>query len=133
MRWRPGEARRASKPDDVLADDAAGHSRRLHPGVGQVTGANIPYVTPNSTCSLCGQMGGDVDASLLCAACRRTTAAARALHRFNAPRVGNDIEDWDTIGASYRARWVKQARLALEAAERQERSEAVTPVVEARG
>lgn len=60
-------------------------------------------------------------------------AAARALHRFNAPRVGNDIEDWNTLGSSYQGRWLKQARLALEAAERQERSEAVTPVVEARG
>ncbi len=60
-------------------------------------------------------------------------AAARALHRFNAPRVGNDIEDWDTLGPSYQGRWRKQATLALEAAERQERSEAVTPVVEARG
>lgn len=98
-----------------------------------MTEANVPYVRPNSTCSLCGQMGGDVDTSLLCATCRRITAAARALHRFNAPRVGNDIEDWETIGASYRVRWVKQATLALEAAERQERSEAVTPVVEGRG
>ncbi len=60
-------------------------------------------------------------------------AAARALHRFNAPRVGNDIEDWETIGESYRGRWVKQARLAIEAAEQQERSEAVTHVAEGRG
>lgn len=60
-------------------------------------------------------------------------AAARALHRFNAPRVGNDVEDWAGLSESYRARWVKQATLALDAAARQERSEAVTPAAEVRG
>ena len=43
-------------------------------------------------------------------------AAARALHRFNAPRVGNDVESWDDIGEAARARWTKMATLALGAA-----------------
>ena len=65
--------------------------------------------------------------------CAAIEAAARALHRFNAPRVGNDVEAWDSLPESYRNRWLKQATLAIDAAERQERSEAETPSAEARG
>ena len=56
-------------------------------------------------------------------------AAARALHRFNAPRVGNDVESWDDIGEAARARWTKMATLALGAAKAVFR-EANTPVME---
>ena len=60
-------------------------------------------------------------------------AAARALHRFNAPRVGNDVEQWESITPSAQLRWIKMATLALEAAEAAARREANTPVVEVRG
>ena len=60
-------------------------------------------------------------------------AAARALHRFNAPRIGNDVEQWESVSPPTQARWMKQAALALEAAELAARREANTPVVEVRG
>ena len=44
-------------------------------------------------------------------------AAARALHRFNAPRVANDVEPWESVPPNTQARWRKQAELALLAAE----------------
>lgn len=44
-------------------------------------------------------------------------AAARTLHRFNAPRVANDVEQWDVVPPATQARWMKQAELALRAAE----------------
>lgn len=40
-------------------------------------------------------------------------AAARALHRFNAPRVANDVEPWESVPPNTQARWKKQAELAL--------------------
>lgn len=43
-------------------------------------------------------------------------AAARALHRFNAPRVANDVEPWESVPPNTQARWRKQAELALLAA-----------------
>jgi hypothetical protein len=43
-------------------------------------------------------------------------AAARSLHRFNAPRVANDVESWDQVTPVNKARWLKQAELALIAA-----------------
>lgn len=58
-------------------------------------------------------------------------AAARALHRFGAPRIGNDVERWDTIGASAQVKWYRMAQIALEAAEAAR--EADTPVIERRG
>ncbi len=54
-------------------------------------------------------------------------AAARALHRFGAPRVGNDVERWETIGASGQVRWMRMAQIALQAAE--DAREADTPVM----
>ena len=47
-------------------------------------------------------------------------AAARALHRFNAPRVANDVEPWESVPPNTQARWRKQAELALLAAEASE-------------
>ena len=44
-------------------------------------------------------------------------AAARALHRFNAPRVANDVEGWEQVMPNVRERWRKQAELALLAAQ----------------
>lgn len=44
-------------------------------------------------------------------------AAARAIHRFNAPRVANDVEPWEAVMPNVQARWMKQAELALLAAE----------------
>lgn len=44
-------------------------------------------------------------------------AAARALHRFNAPRVANDVESWESVPPNTQVRWRKQAELALLAAE----------------
>jgi len=44
-------------------------------------------------------------------------AAARALHRFNAPRVANDVEPWESVPPNTQMRWRKQAELALLAAE----------------
>lgn len=58
-------------------------------------------------------------------------AAARALHRFNAPRVGNDVEAWEYISPASQARWLKMATLAFEAAALVASREAETPVVEA--
>ena len=60
-------------------------------------------------------------------------AAARALHRFNAPRVGNGIENYDTLGAASQSRWLQMASRALDAARLAESREAETPVVEVRG
>ena len=60
-------------------------------------------------------------------------AAARALHRFNAPRIGNDVEKWEAVSPSTQARWIKMATQALDAAELAARREADTPVVEVRG
>lgn len=59
-------------------------------------------------------------------------AAARALHRFNAPRVGNDVEAWESVSPPTQARWLKQAQAALDAAELAAKREADTPVVEER-
>jgi len=58
-------------------------------------------------------------------------AAARALHRFNAPRVANDVEPWEQVTPVNQARWLKQAEIALRAA--RDSAEAETPVVERRG
>jgi len=44
-------------------------------------------------------------------------AAARALQRFNAPRVANDVQAWEHTSQAERNRWVAQARLALAAAD----------------
>ncbi len=57
-------------------------------------------------------------------------AAARSLHRFGAPRIGNDVERWESLSAMSQVRWMRMAEQALLAAE--SCREAETPVIERR-
>lgn len=58
-------------------------------------------------------------------------AAARELHRFNAPRVANDVEAWEAVTKYGQERWRKQAELAIRAYQAVADSEIT--VVERRG